>query len=383
VGLTLSLSEQAHLRATTAVLLSPLAFEGVRRWCEAVLEAAEALFDADCSVMVVPGGRWAADSDRVSTARGTAGADRAGDPEWVVRRRGGSTVEGADETDGRARIWKSLQATSGPALPVEDVSWLRLELARRRGEASLALGYTDPKRSRFAPKEAAELMDLLLPAFQAGVEAAIQFGNRRSAIVASIDDSPQAAMLIREKGGELYRNSRLDEALGDDGEAEGVLGEIRVLAAAVASTALGDDPSDDPPSAIIRTHEVRTEKQRYRIRARWLPEGTVDRAGAVLIELQSGAPELPSIAALIEGRGLTPREAEIARLLAAGVSTKQIANRLALSPHTVRTHGEHIFAKLQIHSRKALALELLAPPTPASLARPRFPRGGPIRRGRR
>ncbi len=51
-----------------------------------------------------------------------------------------------------------------------------------------------------------------------------------------------------------------------------------------------------------------------------------------------------------EGAGglesLTPRERQVLRLLAAGVSTRETAARLTISPKTVETHRVRIYAKL-------------------------------------
>jgi DNA-binding CsgD family transcriptional regulator len=52
--------------------------------------------------------------------------------------------------------------------------------------------------------------------------------------------------------------------------------------------------------------------------------------------------------------GLTPRESGIARLIAAGLSTKEIAARLGISPHTVRHHTERVFEKLGVRNRASL-----------------------------
>jgi DNA-binding NarL/FixJ family response regulator len=43
--------------------------------------------------------------------------------------------------------------------------------------------------------------------------------------------------------------------------------------------------------------------------------------------------------------GLTAREAEVLKLLAAGLSNGEIANELIISEHTVKTHINHVFAK--------------------------------------
>ena len=49
--------------------------------------------------------------------------------------------------------------------------------------------------------------------------------------------------------------------------------------------------------------------------------------------------------------GLTKREIEILRFMAAGANTKVLAERLNVSPATVRNHAQNIFAKLDVHSR--------------------------------
>lgn len=48
---------------------------------------------------------------------------------------------------------------------------------------------------------------------------------------------------------------------------------------------------------------------------------------------------------------LTPREREILALITEGVSTEQIADKLFISPQTVRNHIKNIYEKLQVHSK--------------------------------
>jgi two-component system nitrate/nitrite response regulator NarL len=50
---------------------------------------------------------------------------------------------------------------------------------------------------------------------------------------------------------------------------------------------------------------------------------------------------------------LTPREQAILELIAAGLSAPDIAARLVLSPATVRTHLQHLYAKLGVSDRAA------------------------------
>ena len=50
-------------------------------------------------------------------------------------------------------------------------------------------------------------------------------------------------------------------------------------------------------------------------------------------------------------RSLTSRERLILKLLAEGVAVRDIAVRLEVSQHTVRTHMQNLYAKLDAHSR--------------------------------
>src|SRR5919201_5823298 len=49
--------------------------------------------------------------------------------------------------------------------------------------------------------------------------------------------------------------------------------------------------------------------------------------------------------------GLTPRELEVVRLVAAGKSNRDIAAVLVISEHTVARHVQNIFAKVGVSSR--------------------------------
>lgn len=92
---------------------------------------------------------------------------------------------------------------------------------------------------------------------------------------------------------------------------------------------------------------------------------------------QGGAPMSPSIArralqllrnakapvapAVPSGAASTPvedllsrRELEIMEMIVEGLTYQQIAEKTFISPHTVRTHIQHIYEKLHVHSKAAI-----------------------------
>jgi DNA-binding NarL/FixJ family response regulator len=84
----------------------------------------------------------------------------------------------------------------------------------------------------------------------------------------------------------------------------------------------------------------------------------LEAARAVFMHL-GAAPDLALVDSLTSrpgaaaNRGLTQRELEVLRLVAAGKSNREIASALVLSEHTVARHVQNILAKLRVSSRTA------------------------------
>ncbi|WP_318210886.1 MULTISPECIES: response regulator transcription factor [unclassified Streptomyces] len=86
----------------------------------------------------------------------------------------------------------------------------------------------------------------------------------------------------------------------------------------------------------------------------------------VLRELTAARKHRTDSERLVES--LTPREREVLRCMVAGLGRKAVAERLFLSPHTVRTHMQNVLGKLGVHSTlAAVALARRAGVGPAQL----------------
>jgi DNA-binding NarL/FixJ family response regulator len=81
---------------------------------------------------------------------------------------------------------------------------------------------------------------------------------------------------------------------------------------------------------------------------------TAGLAGLVLGEYRRLA-TTPSTSDSSDAPRLTERETEVLRLVAKGLSYKQIAERLVLSHRTVQNHVQNTLNKLQLHNRVELA----------------------------
>ena len=94
---------------------------------------------------------------------------------------------------------------------------------------------------------------------------------------------------------------------------------------------------------------------------------TFERLGAqpwaerATVELRATGERVAAAVAALDA--LTPQQLEIAQLAAAGLTNKQIGERLYLSPRTVSTHLYQLFPKLGITSRAALRDALAGPPS--------------------
>lgn len=85
-------------------------------------------------------------------------------------------------------------------------------------------------------------------------------------------------------------------------------------------------------------------------------ETVVVREVPVRIEVPVIGPFVRNEARLVQ-LGITPRELDILEALAAGLSNKEIAERLFVSENTVKTHAARLFGKLSA-KRRTQAVQL-------------------------
>jgi DNA-binding NarL/FixJ family response regulator len=105
----------------------------------------------------------------------------------------------------------------------------------------------------------------------------------------------------------------------------------------------------DDPAAVREAHEILVA-----LGAR----GVLPKAAQRLRELGAPVPRGPRQSTAANAAGLTEREAEIAGLVAIGLSNHEIAERLVLSDKTVGHHVSAILGKLGVRRRAEVAARL-------------------------
>jgi HD-GYP domain-containing protein (c-di-GMP phosphodiesterase class II) len=159
-----------------------------------------------------------------------------------------------------------------------------------------------------------------------------------------LDRVPALAPLGRIAGMHHERQDGTGYHRGSSGSEVGTA--ARVLAAADAFQAM----TQDRVHRGALTAEQAAEQLRREARACALDS---DCVAAVL---EAAGQARPGRRRDLRPAGLSEREIEVLRFVAAGCSNPEIAKRLVISRRTAEHHVQHIYAKLRLSSRPALAL---------------------------
>ena len=113
----------------------------------------------------------------------------------------------------------------------------------------------------------------------------------------------------------------------------------------------GADDRASGPSAVLAPDAA---AELRRLESEGVLEPRASRA--VLVAAGHGEPRAPSGKRQHHPGGLTRREVDVLRLAARGLTTRQIADRLTISPKTADHHIQHIYGKIGTSTRAAAAL---------------------------
>ena len=139
------------------------------------------------------------------------------------------------------------------------------------------------------------------------------------------------------------------ERLDGSGYPRGLMGNALSPASRILAVADAYRTQLEPrPHRPARSPEEAVAHVRSEARAGRLDAGAVDAVLRAAGQRVIGRRSLPA--------GLTPREVEVLRLLALGLTHSEIAERLVISRKTARNHVEHIYHKIGVSNRALASL---------------------------
>jgi len=204
------------------------------------------------------------------------------------------------------------------------------------------------------------------------VEAALRANDLT--LSRAVEEIPDGVILLDDRGRVLLANEQARGFLGVRGAQTARFADLfanrftlhppvrwQAIAGAPSSTFLAVDTSGAPlrlRAELSRLGEPQTGRTALLIMtlrdATQQVEGTFQqllRATQRSPESQPVAGVLAPLGGLGQARSLTPREAEVLRLIASGRSNQQIADELGITVNTIERHIANIYRKLQITSR--------------------------------
>ncbi|MFF4836265.1 LuxR C-terminal-related transcriptional regulator [Streptomyces sp. NPDC001315] len=251
-------------------------------------------------------------------------------------------------------------AAEGAPLPAEYAA-VRARFSRLRGELREAAAWAR-EGLRGAPHDAACRTELALAAAQTGdvttAEGVVTDGTSAAWPAAARGDVEGALEALHDGNGESDAYT-LHEAvrLGSPDEAARRLPAGGVFAAHAQALARGDGPGLDRAALALEERGFllfAAEAHAQAVRAHRDPSAArTSRTRAVALARRCQGARTPALSGLALGE-LTARQRQIVTLAAAGLSNRQIAERLTLSIRTVGNHLYSAYTRLGAGDRAAL-----------------------------
>lgn len=210
------------------------------------------------------------------------------------------------------------------------------------------------------------ILSMLLPSLKAGTRLLYSLGRHRNRLAADMDALGVAMWVCERRGRVLHQSTEVGRILAEDPESSQVLEAVPMVARGVVGSGPVVSSEVVPSTGVHRM--IQTRVARYRLSAALATHDMHFGVADVLVTLARVPDRLVQPQVGDVAQAMSPREQEVAALLARGARNAVIAATLGISPHTVRRHTERVLAKLGVASRAEVAARLNGI-TPAPLAK--------------
>ena len=351
MALVLSETDVERLQAALRTLLTPWEHEGADDWSRALCRVVRDTLGVDSAVAI----RRGRDSASVVAdgAISAAALRQYQDAWWGhligERRRWARALR----TWVREDVWRAEEVTRSAyyneyCIPVGFRDSAGMSTSGTSDE-TMAVYVATERTGRFAPGgRDALLLSLLQPALEAGARAL-----GASATPKRMLDSVDAPLALADLAGNLIHRNRAFVALDQRGDADRELVRAaRHLAVQVGSLVRARSCGGE--TTVSPTMTWRAPDGSVTLDASlWESNGLA--CGPLCVISATAAASCADASALQQTWGLTPRETEVALLLARGCPNAEVARTLGVSEHTARRHTERVLRKMGVASRAQVA----------------------------
>lgn len=222
------------------------------------------------------------------------------------------------------KLWERLRSSGGRALDGESESFTSSELAVGR------------------------MVLPVLEDLEQARKAVDELSARTHALRVALDLLPVAAIVLDDRGRFLTSNDAAQRLFG------GAAVSGAVIEAALRAVATGTEKSV--------TSVQRADGSALRVVPAQLAKRPSSGDPAVIFLIPQNAPAQIETEILVARYGLSPMQARVVALVAQGLTNKEVAARLGISPETVHKHLNAVFQRTSLGTRSAVvALAFGAP----------------------
>lgn len=189
----------------------------------------------------------------------------------------------------------------------------------------------------------------IAPAFRAGVAAWASAQALRANVARMLDALTEPALMF-DAGGTLMHANLSVPSLTNGADTARLRSEAQRIAWSLGATVRRRHQSPSPTESQA-TRRVQIGSTVYSLRGSLVGAQLLGAEPAVLVTMVALAPQPLTDDTLATDYDLTPREIQVARLIAEGLSNTEIAERLGVKFFTARNHVERTLAKLGVPSR--------------------------------